>query len=215
MRTAEPFIIPPEQRPRGQTAMDAMQLSLIEVEVSGQGPSGPLKQRGIYVPFSPYAAIGEPPVGEKPAVVEVPGAGRFGLLMATTKRPLPAAVTLKAFEPVHYPGASRAYEDYISTIEVKNNTSGEARTLVAQLNGPASDQGLFYFQSAWDGDDNAPPEKRFTVLGVANRPGVYVMTAGSILIVLGIGFAFYVKPILLRKKKEALAQWSRRNTATA
>jgi hypothetical protein len=205
----EPWIIPAEQRPRGQTAMDAMQLSMIELEVRGTGPQGAWKRGEIFVPFSPYAAIGEAPVGQKPAVVDVPGVGRFGFLLATTKRALPAEVTLKDFKPVHYPGASRAYEDYISTIEVKDKDTGKTETLVAQLNGPAEHDGLFYFQSAWDGDDHAPPAKRFTVLGVANRPGVYVMTAGSILIVLGIGFAFYAKPILLKKKKEQLAAWAK------
>ena len=34
-----------------------------------------------------------------------------------------------------------------------------------------------------------------SVIGVANRPGIWVMVAGAGLIVLGIGYAFYVKPI--------------------
>jgi len=215
----KPQIIPPTQRPRGQTAMDAMQLSVIEMELTGPGG---WKQAGIYVPFSPFATVGqeqdenaeEAPVGKPPAVVDVPGVGKVGLLMATTKRALPADVTLAKFEPVHYAGAQRFYADYLSTIDVKNKATGETRTLVAQLNGPAADQGLYYFQSGWDGDDHAPPEKRYTVLGVGNRPGIWVMTTGALLIIAGIGFAFYMKPILLRKKKAELATWAAGNKRT-
>jgi hypothetical protein len=209
----KPQIIPATPRPRGQTAMDAMQLSIIELELTA--PNG-WKQTDIYVPFSPFATIGkeedangeEAPVGKPPAIVDVPGVGKVGFLMATTKRPLPAEVTLKKFEPIHYAGAQRFYADYLSTIDVKNKSTGQTRTLVAQLNGPAADQGLYYFQSGWDGDEHAPPEKRYTVLGVGNRPGIGVMTAGAILIIAGIGFAFYVKPILLKKKKAQLAAWA-------
>jgi hypothetical protein len=202
-----PAIIPPAQRPRGQTAMEVMQLSMVEVEVR----KGDWKQEKVYVPFSPYGEMGEPPEGKPPAVVDVPGVGPVALMLATTRRPLPSAVTLTKFEPVHFPGATRAYADYISTLTVVDKDgpdAGKPRTLVAQLNAPAADHGLYYFQSAWDGDDNAPAEKRFTVLGVANRPGIPLMTAGAILIIAGIGYAFYVKPILLRKKKEAVARWN-------
>ena len=86
--------------------------------------------------------------------------------------------------------------------------SGEARTQVSHLNRPVYDKGLIYFQSQWDGDDNAPPGKRFSVMGIANRPGMWVMIVGSVLMALGIGFAFYVKPILLKYKKESLAAWN-------
>ena len=212
----EPVIVPKEERPRGQNAMEAMQFSMVELEVSGGSGSSAWKQKHVIVPFSPYAEIGEPPAGEKPAVVEIPGVGKIGFLLATTQRPLPSTITLANFEPVHYPGAQHAYADYISTLSVKDKAgaqSGVERKLVAQLNAPASDHGLYYFQSAWDGDDNAPVEKRFTVLGVANRPGIHVMEAGAILMIVGIGYAFYVKPILLKKKKESLAAWNARRLA--
>jgi hypothetical protein len=210
-----PMIIPAEQRRLGQTAMDAMQLSIIEVEVSGKAANGEWKRTGVYVPFSPFASVGKRPDGEEPAVVDVPGVGKVGLLMATTKRAMPSEVTLKKFEPIRYPGSSgmsNLYQDYLSTIEVKHKGTGETRTLVSQLNGPAVDQGLYYFQSGWDGEFNAPPEKRYTVLGVANRPGIHVMTAGALLMVLGIGYAFYVKPILLKAKKAQVAAWAGGNT---
>jgi hypothetical protein len=206
-----PVIVPVEQRQHGQTVMDVIEMSMVEAEV-GQGPG---KQARAYVPFSEFAAIGEPPVGRNPAMVDVPGGGRVGLLLATSRRALPSKVTLTKFEPIKYPGAQRSYADYVSTMTAQDAGSGEKRALVTHLNNPASDHGLYYFQAAWDGDDNAPPEKRFSVIGVANRPGIHVMVAGALLIVLGIGYAFYLKPILLKMKKESLAKWAKERAAGA
>ncbi len=201
-----PAIIPPEERPRGQTVMEILQFSMIDLDVSsGAGAGG--TQSHVYVPFSPYAEIGNPPVGEKPAVVETEN-GKVGLLLATMRRQLPSRLTLDDFKAVKYPGAVHRYEDYVSTISALDAGAGAAHPLVARLNNPAADHGLYYFQAAWDGDDNAPAEKRFSVIGVSNRPGITVMLVGAILIVAGIGFAFYIKPMLLKAKKDSLAAWS-------
>ena len=96
----------------------------------------------------------------------------------------------------------------LALLSSADDSSSQPRVLEPHLNNPADDQGLFYFQSAWDGKENAPPEKRFSVIGVGNRPGVYAMIAGAILIAIGIGYAFYVKPLLLKSKKEFLANWA-------
>jgi hypothetical protein len=54
------------------------------------------------------------------------------------------------------------------------------------------------------------PRASFTILGVGNNPGIYVIAAGSVLMSLGIPWAFYVKPWILRRRKrriqEALAR---------
>jgi len=176
----------------------------VDVEISGAG----WKKEGVHVPFSSYAAIGEPPVGEQPAIVEIPWKGKVALLMSTTRRALPSAITLKKFEPVKYKGAQRTYLDYISTFSARDVGQTAEHTLVTHLNNPASDHGLYYFQAAWDGDDNAPEAKRFSVIGVANRPGIPVMVVGAILMILGVGYAFYVKPMLLKAKKDGLAKWA-------
>jgi len=59
------------------------------------------------------------------------------------------------------------------------------------------------------------PFARFTILGVGNNPGIAIIAGGAVLMALGIPWAFYLKPWLLRRKKkkvqEALAsgQWKR------
>jgi membrane protein YdbS with pleckstrin-like domain len=42
----------------------------------------------------------------------------------------------------------------------------------------------------------------YTVLGVGNREGVWIQLAGCIIAVLGMIYAFYVKPILIRRRSE-------------
>lgn len=48
------------------------------------------------------------------------------------------------------------------------------------------------------------PIARFTILGVGNNPGIYVIAFGSILICLGTPWAFYVKPWLIKRQKEKI-----------
>ena len=83
------------------------------------------------------------------------------------------------------------------------------RTGVAHLNNPVYFGGIgdsywTFFQAQWDAE-----AQRFTVLGVGNRPGVWIMTLGCVMIVLGVLYAFYVKPLIIRRMKEkALAKSS-------
>jgi hypothetical protein len=59
-----------------------------------------------------------------------------------------------------------------------------------------------FFQAAWD-----PQGQRWTVLGVGSRPGVWVMVAGCLMMAVGLLYAFYLKPIIIKNmKKKALAQ---------
>lgn len=74
-----------------------------------------------------------------------------------------------------------------------------------------------FSQSGWDpptwnqsveavkrGEAKAP-YVRFTILGVGNNPGYHIIFAGGILIFLGIPWAFYVKPWILRRRRDKLA----------
>ncbi len=48
------------------------------------------------------------------------------------------------------------------------------------------------------------PYATFTILGVGNNPGIHVIAAGGVLMSIGIPWAFYVKPWLLRRRKRAI-----------
>jgi hypothetical protein len=196
-----PQIIPPADRAKGQTVMEIIQQSLIEMEIKTS--NGTMKN--VYVPFVPYGAV-DGPEGVKPTVVDVPGKGRVGLLLSTVRRELPTTATLTDFVAEKAPNSMGFYSNYLSTIRFDDGT--EQITRKSELNKPVYDKGLIYFQSQWDGKENAKPEERFSVMGVANRPAMWTMIIGSVLMAVGIGFAFYVKPLLLKWKKESLAKWN-------
>jgi len=118
-------------------------------------------------------------------------------------RELPVEVKLMGFEAVKYPGAMDTYLDFVSTLEFRDKKTGAVKVLKSQLNSPAMSHGFGFFQTAWDGHDDASAEDgggRFTVLIVTNRSGLKTMLIGTILVFVGIGYAFYVKPMLLRTK---------------
>ncbi|MBY0262519.1 MAG: hypothetical protein K2Q20_09255, partial [Phycisphaerales bacterium] len=48
------------------------------------------------------------------------------------------------------------------------------------------------------------PFARFTILGVGNNPGIYIIAAGAVMMSVGIPWAFYLKPWLVRRKKRAI-----------
>lgn len=49
------------------------------------------------------------------------------------------------------------------------------------------------------------PRVSFTILGVGNNPGIHLIALGSIFMGMGIPWAFYVKPLLVRKEKARIA----------
>ncbi len=48
------------------------------------------------------------------------------------------------------------------------------------------------------------PHARFTILGVGNNPGIYVIAAGAVMMSVGVPWAFYIKPIIMRRRKLAI-----------
>lgn len=50
------------------------------------------------------------------------------------------------------------------------------------------------------------PYAQFTILGVGNNPGIHIIALGSILMSIGIPWAFYVKPLIMQRRKRRLQQ---------
>lgn len=57
------------------------------------------------------------------------------------------------------------------------------------------------------------PRAMFTILAVGNNPGIHVIAAGSVMVCAGIPWAFYIKPWLLRRKRDRLAEEHAARTA--
>ena len=74
------------------------------------------------------------------------------------------------------------------------------------VNDPSERNGYWYFQSQWDPPERATENSpavaglNYTILGVGNRNGVWTMLAGSVLSVIGMIYAFYVKPMIKRRR---------------
>ncbi|MBC7772138.1 MAG: hypothetical protein H7210_06570, partial [Pyrinomonadaceae bacterium] len=48
------------------------------------------------------------------------------------------------------------------------------------------------------------PSARWTILGVGNNPGIYIIAVGACMMVLGIPWAFYVKPLIMQRRKKKI-----------
>ena len=65
-------------------------------------------------------------------------------------------------------------------------------------------QGWTESRAAWRRGETDRPRAAFTILQVGNNPGIYVIAAGGVLMSVGIPWAFYVKPWILRRRKRKI-----------
>ncbi len=155
----------------------------------------------------------EPMIPWTMGVVQIPGASApLQLQLGFTCRPMPVALHLKNFDMVPYPGGlttgSGMFRDFRSTLEM-TDPDGDSETQVASLNSPIYyDHGNWiFFQAGYD------PDGQSSTVGVGNRPGVDIMLAGCIMIVTGLLYAFYLKPIVIRRMKQnAIARAAAKKT---
>ncbi len=200
-----PFVVPPERREREAAA----RLAMVKVELPGDaGPQTHWLPFHHWVADDASQAIGH--VALEPTPVTLPGGRRVEILFSRTRRPLPAPVVLDDFEMTTHVGGFTG-----DTLSVLNWTSrvrfqtdgGWSEPLPVSVNHPREFGGLSYFQAQWD-----PPRAAqgygglsYTVLGVGNRLGVNVMLLGCCMTVLGMIYAFYVKPLIKRRRMQAAA----------
>jgi hypothetical protein len=161
---------------------------------------------------APDPQVGEPMVPWNMGVVQIPGAkAPLQLQLGYVCRPLPATVALRNFEMIHYAGGqgpNGPFRDFRSTLEI-TGLDGMTQVAVASLNEPVYFEGgkWIFFQAGYD------PDGQFSTIGVGNRPGVYIMVTGCGMIVLGLMYAFYAKPMVIRRMKaSALARAARIST---
>jgi len=67
-------------------------------------------------------------------------------------------------------------------------------------------QGWQQTQQLADAGQIPRPYARYTILQVGNNPGIHVIALGSVLMAVGIPWAFYVKPWLVRRERARLAE---------
>ena len=120
------------------------------------------------------------------------------------RSPSPASRETDRFELETYTGGTnnRHFNSYLRFDDHGKWTE----QIMIQENQPAERGGYWFFQATWDA-----PQPRLnsggwnhTGLGVGNREGVGVMLLGVCVSVTGMLFAFYVKPVIKRRRRAAV-----------
>jgi len=202
----KPFVVPRQQRERDA----GTQFAHILLEVPGVGAQ--------WVKFHSYVFDEPSDVLRRfpfdPSTVRLADGREVEVLFSRQRLSLPSPVALDSFElTTHiggYTGETGSIRDYTSLVRFDADGTWSEQTPVS-MNKPVEYGGLSYFQSQWDPPDQARFEGdraslglNYTVLGVANRHGVWVMLFGCCVAVAGMIYAFYLKPVIKRRQREAV-----------
>ncbi len=200
----------PDIVPRNQRNKDAKDLlSMAKVEVNDGGVT-----RSVWLPFNQYAFPNDQfaypgRMFYDTRQVRLSDGQTYELMFARKRVQLPYPVALDDFELEQhaggYTGSALQIRDYVSRLRFTDGT-GWTEPMKIHVNGPTEFGGYWYFQSQWD-----PPAPQmssagfnYTGLGVGNRNGVHVQLAGCAIAVAGMIYAFYVKPIIKRRRQLAV-----------
>lgn len=97
-----------------------------------------------------------------------------------------------------------------------SSARGLAANIVGEIAGHLSPNQYKFAQAGWDraGWEQSQqmvdqglmerPRASFTILGVGNNPGIHVIALGGVLMGVGTPWAFYVKPWILRRRRDRL-----------
>ncbi len=205
VQESKPYVVPPEQRQR-----DARELFAMARVGPQAGGSHEWLQYHPYVFDRPQDVLRR--YWLSPSTIALPDGTKLEVLFSRQREPLPQPVALESFElATHvggFSGQSSSIRNYTSVVRFRNadGTWGEPERL--SVNEPVEHAGLSFFQSQWD-----PPEEarqggmasaglNYTVLGVGNRNGVWIQLAGCVVAVVGMAYAFYVKPAIKRRHRQ-------------
>ncbi len=222
-RVFEPRITPkPQRQPKDEgTYLHA----LLPVDLEATLPDGTPWQRRIWLGHMRYPL---PEYGDqfhRPIDVLAPHLGKITLAFSRQRLALPFSLQLEEFAMTPYPG-STIPRDFQSTLLITER-DGSTSTGITRLNNPLIHHGFKLSQTGWDpGNPRSPQndakneagrfinQQRFSILGVGNNVGIRIIFIGSCLIVIGIPWAFYLKPLLLRRRKQAIQRELAAQTAS-
>lgn len=184
----------------GQRRMDisTRAMSAIRLNLQGTGENADWSD-SRWCTFNLY-----PDQDERPLDITLPDGRQFQLIYSRWQYPLGATIAARNLNVTYFPG-QRGIEAYHSQIRVKPTDQPAYDTIVETNQTRQLGQWTLY-QSGFSED-----HWRYSILGVGNRNGMFLMNVGWVLTVLGSLFAFYVKPVLLRRARaRAHANWQQR-----
>ncbi len=205
VRDDRPTIVPLQERQRNVREG----FSMIRVAISQNDWSHEqwLEFNRYALPNEQYAIPGR--TTYLPQRVTLPDGAVVEMLFSRKRHALPAPIALESFvlatNSGGFSGAITSVRDFISQLRFKTD-GGWTPTVQMSSNRPATNGGYWYFQSEWDPPARGSAGMNYTGLGVGNRNGVHIQLAGTVIAVAGMIFAFYVKPIIRRRKAARIAQ---------
>ena len=203
-----PMIVPPSQRQREAGNL----MSWIRLELPGGGNQWLRFQKYLFDTMSERLSRYE----FAPTTLEIRGADgnwkEIEMVFSRQRLPLPSEVVLEKFEidtnVGGFTGESASIRDYRSRVRFLDGKDW-TDPMPISMNKPVEHDGLWFFQSQWDppepartADDLGSKGLNYTVLGVGNRNGVVVQLVGCIIAVIGMIYAFYVKPAIKRRRRD-------------
>ncbi|MEP0845439.1 MAG: hypothetical protein HRF50_01305 [Phycisphaerae bacterium] len=164
----------------------------VRLKLAGRGEhSGWSDSR--WVMFSMY-----PDTDARPLQVRLPGSvDTWELVFTRAQRELGATLHPGKLSVNFFPGRTNV-ESWRSDFFVQQPGSKELRPAAVYTNQTASIGRWTLFQSGASTDHWS-----YTILGVGNRNGITLMNVGWIMVTIGCLYAFYVKPLLLARRKRA------------
>jgi hypothetical protein len=203
-----PRVIPAEQRERNA----GHQRSMIRVDVPIAGGTT------MWLPYHVYPFAHEDEVlrrfGYRPNEIELPDGRVIEIIYSRQRKRLPTRIALHNFVvSAHiggFTGQTSSIRDWTSMVRFDRDGQWTDPEPIS-MNKPANYGGFWYFQAKWDPPDQPrwegdPPSQglNYTVLGVGNRNGVWTQLFGCVVAVVGMCYAFYIKPIIKRRRQQAV-----------
>jgi hypothetical protein len=206
--TTKPAVVPRRQRDPGLSN----QMSMIRVQIPGATEAGGPEAWLAYHhwPFESSVETLRRFIYQ-PTTVQLRDGRSIQLMLSRASHPLPATVSLDGFEVASHMGGftgdTASVLNWISNIRF--GVGSGSSSVDISVNNPGERGGYWFFQSQWDPPDRARFEGdtpsmglNYTVLGVGNRVGVLIQLAGGTLMALGMLYAFYIKPVLIRRRQD-------------
>ncbi|MCA9284210.1 MAG: hypothetical protein KDA22_03275 [Phycisphaerales bacterium] len=215
----KPLVVPREQRQRDV----GEHFARIKLEVPSS-PGTTYSQGSPWIGYSKYVFQDAADVLRRydfdPVTMALGDGRKVELMFSRQRLPLPSPIALQEFVLTTHAGGFSG-----STMEIRNYTSlvrfGSpgpnggpeewSEPIAVSVNQPVEHGGLSYFQAQWDppddaraAGDRASAGLNYTVLGVGNRHGVVIQLLGCIIAVIGMIYAFYVKPAIKRRRQLAV-----------
>ena len=183
---SEPVLEPLETR---RPSVPAHSRSAIRLRLRGRGDrAGWSDERWIL--FSSY-----PDVDARAIHVHVPGEkGAWELVYSRQQHPLGGELVSGKLSVRLFPGR-RVVQSWRSDFFARAGGAGRLEPAAVYTNQTYALGPWSLFQSG-----AAPDNWSYTILGVGNRNGIWPMTLGCVLITVGCLYAFYVKPVLKRRR---------------